>query len=219
MNSSINWPKPPYETQYSVPTHTDVVDCVEESLCHIIYSLTGFRASPRALAKMMLDEGLLNTNGSKITDAIAVANKKGLIPYNEWPTPDSFTWDQYYEPLPALLNAKFFDIRLVSPDLAISPLWTQLSFPHPTGSVLHWVEQINQFQYFDSELGNPVKLLNYEGAVVLSSHSIKITSMQFKKQNYKGELRLVLEASNMDQWQALCAIYGVDPTQIDETIN
>lgn len=43
--------------------------------------------------------------------------------------------------------------------------------------------------------------------------------MQIKTQNYKGELRVVLQADSVPTWEALCRVYGLDPTQIDETIN
>jgi hypothetical protein len=39
---------------------------------------------------------------------------------------------------------------------------------------------------------------------------------QFKTQNLGGELRIVLQAATQDQWTALCAVYGVDPTNISE---
>ena len=41
---------------------------------------------------------------------------------------------------------------------------------------------------------------------------------QFKTQNYKGELRIVLQAYSMITWEAICKVYGVDPKKIDEII-
>lgn len=41
---------------------------------------------------------------------------------------------------------------------------------------------------------------------------------QFKTQNYKGELRIILQADSMITWEAICKVYGVDPKIIDETI-
>jgi hypothetical protein len=43
-------------------------------------------------------------------------------------------------------------------------------------------------------------------------------TMQFKTQNLGGELRIVLQASTPEQWAALCAVYGVDPSNITETV-
>lgn len=42
---------------------------------------------------------------------------------------------------------------------------------------------------------------------------------QFKTQNYKGELRIVLQADEPETWQALCKVYNVDPVNINEVIN
>lgn len=210
---------PPFDSQFS--NGADVLDCVEESLCHIIFMLTGFRASPRALGYLLFRDGKLTTNGSSTTDALAYANKFGLIPFNDWPTPDTFTFDSYYSPVPSsvLLNAKFFNLSVVDPNLDVSPLWTQLSFPHPQGSVFHWVARVNETQYFDSEPNGAIKQLTSGGAVVLSQHSIKIKYMgQLKTQNYKGELRIVVPATSEADWQALCAKFGLDPSIINETV-
>jgi len=100
---------PPYESQYSATGHTDAEDCVEESLCHIIYMLTGKRYSPRALA-YLTD---VSPTGSSVQQALTTLKVYGLIPYELWPTPDSFTWESYYAPIPAdvLKQADFYDIR------------------------------------------------------------------------------------------------------------
>lgn len=42
---------------------------------------------------------------------------------------------------------------------------------------------------------------------------------QFKTQNYKGELRIILQADTFENWKELCKVYGVDPGHIDEVIN
>lgn len=56
---------------------------------------------------------------------------------------------------------------------------------------------------------DPLEILNYQG-----------DSMgQFKTQNFKGELRIVLQADSIENWKELCKVYGVDPSQVDETIN
>ncbi len=212
---------PPFDSQFS--NGVDAFDCVEESLCHIVYMMTGFRASPRALGYLLFRDGKLNTNGSSILDALAYANKYGLILYEAWPTPANFTWASYYAPVPpeTLLNAKFFDLSLVDPNLDISPIWQELSFPHPLGSVFHWVAKINNFQYFDSEPFGAIKPLTYGGAVELSSHSIKLKEHymgQLKTQNYHGELRITIPATTPEEWKALCEKFGLDPSIINETI-
>lgn len=56
---------------------------------------------------------------------------------------------------------------------------------------------------------DPQILFNYKGQ-----------NMQFKTQEYKGELRIVLQADSPETWKALCKVYGIDPVQdIDEVIN
>src|ERR1051325_798610 len=126
----MNWTPPPYfDSQHS--GINDVDGCVEKSLCNIVYMLTGFRVSSRALGYLLYRDGKLTTNGSSITDALAYANKYGLVAYDKWPTPDTFDWNSYYSPIPdnLLLDAKFFDLKLIDSDLNKSPIWRQLAFP------------------------------------------------------------------------------------------
>lgn len=74
---------------------------------------------------------------------------------------------------------------------------------------------------FDKEI-----LLNtnngYQGCLdcmpYLAGENEKPFMNQFKTQNYKGELRIVLQASSIPEWDSLCKIYGVDPTHFDETV-
>jgi hypothetical protein len=206
---------PPYDSQYSATTHIDAQDCVEESLCHIVYMLTGQRYSPRALA-YLTD---VTPTGSSFEQALKTVNAYGLIPYDLWPTPDSFTWETYYAPIPQniLSQAVSYHIEEIAPNLDLSPLWTVLQFGTASSGVIpeqHAVAQINDTQYFDSETGSPIKPLNYEGATIVYQTSISLTPLimpQFKTQNYKGELRIVLQADDETTWQALCKVYGLDP--------
>ncbi len=213
---------PPWDSQYSATTHVDAQDCTEESFCHIVYMLTGVRYSPRALG-YLTD---VTPTGSSVSDCLAAVARYGLIPYDLWPTPDSFTWESYYAPIPpeVLAQAQFWNVGLIPADLDVSPLWTELMFnqhlsePGPA----HMVAQINETQYFDSEQGAPIKPLTFSDAGIIYQTSIKLTRRnmgQFKTQNYKGELRIVLQADNEQTWLDLCKVYGVDPTKIDEIIN
>lgn len=168
---------PPYESQYSASTHIDAQNCVEESLCHIIYCLTEFRGSPRALAKQV---GVDPTAGSSSFAALSMVNQMGLIPYSQWPTPASFDWDSYYaafsqEVQSTAVPAK---ISLIPFDLTKSPGWTRLVFPNGEA---HFVCQVNETQYFDSEQGNPIKDLTYNGAKVTSQMGISITGSFFPR--------------------------------------
>jgi hypothetical protein len=149
---------PPFDTQFSEPTLTDIDNCVEESISHIMYALTGYRVSPRALSALMYRDGTLTKAGSDVTDCVNAVNKYGFILYDDWPTPQSFTYAQYLELPPPEVLAKAFKVNLslVPPDLNVSPLWTETG----STSLAHMVMQINETQYFDSEPGGAIKPFN-----------------------------------------------------------
>ena len=146
---------PPWETQYSIPNHLDAQDCTSESFVHIVEMLQGntMRYSPRALAKMSGN----TPNGNTWGNVINAACLYGLIPYALWPTPDTFTWAEYYADIPAEIQKQAVRViaQTIPPNLNESPLWTILQFPTTT----HSVAQINQTQYFDSETGAPIKTI------------------------------------------------------------
>jgi len=52
-----------------------------------------------------------------------------------------------------------------------------------------------------------------------NAYTLIPNTMQFKTQNLGGELRIVLQASTPEQLAALCAVYGVDPSVITETVS
>lgn len=56
---------------------------------------------------------------------------------------------------------------------------------------------------------DPEIILNYQGD----------NMGQFKTQQKGSELRIVLQADTIENWKELCKVYGVDPGQIDETVN
>lgn len=55
---------------------------------------------------------------------------------------------------------------------------------------------------------DPLKILSYQGD----------NMGQLKTQSYKGELRIVIPAIDIPEWNAICQKFGLDPTQINETI-
>lgn len=160
----MNWINrcPPYDSQVSVSPHVDVLDCVAESLCHIYFMITGIRVSPRALAVMAHLETPSNRN---VLHVLNVANQIGLVKWEDCPTPENFTWDSYYTPLTSAENKPFpVTFKLASPNIEISPLWTELAWglnlPIPTR---HMVAQVTVASnvvdsiYFDSETGAALK--------------------------------------------------------------
>lgn len=213
-----NWPTPPPEHQYS--NHADSMGCVSFSAIHCIesqeikmYGKTN-EYSERALAK------LSNTThtGNGVMNVFNAIKKYGLILEKDWPTTGDWTWDDFYAPIPQeiLDKAVKVDVDLVaSDDVNVAPVWTELQL---YGSQLHMVEGINDKEFFDSyeQYVKPYDsnhIILWQGLLVL-----KGTPMQFKTQNYKGELRIVLQADDMPTWNALCKVYGVDPTKFDETV-
>ena len=161
------------------------MDCASESFINIVYMLTGFDASPRAMAKMS------NTTMNGNTEGViaSTAQQLGIIPYTLWPSPDYFDWATYYDPVPqnALDAAVKLSVQFVPANLNVSPLWTCLRFPN---GALHLVAQINQTQYFDSEMGSPIKDLTYGNAVVVSQTSLKITINNMELINDNGTIYL-----------------------------
>lgn len=173
----MNWKSklPPWECQYSAKTHTDAEDCVSESLCHVVYMLTSRRYSARALGC------LSNTTptGNYTNIVQSAANNFGLVPYDLWPTPDDFTWELYYTPVPqpVLNKAERLNISLVPVDLNVSPSWTEIGWGVGTPQFeSHMVAQIDDTEYFDSEMGDPVKPINYLGAQVVWRTSVQIST-------------------------------------------
>lgn len=166
-----DWSKnlPTWKSQYSVLNRVNAMDCLSESLINIIYMLTGLDGSPRVLAKF----SGTTVDGSSQKKVLEAANKHGIVPYNLWPTPDDFLWEEYYQEIPQeiLWQAKKVKVEMVRPNLRKSPLWTLIQFPN---GQFHGVAQISKTHYFDSEEGDEVKPLDYMGAKVYSQHSIKV---------------------------------------------
>lgn len=226
-NESGNWPTPPAEIQYSTNRVTDSMGCVSYSATHCIESqeiaLTGSTVgySERFLAKM----SGTTREGNYVQTVFDTIQKYGMVPDSLWPEPANFTWDEYYSAIPqSVIDAgqEFLKkwnvyLRWVAPSevaqaLQEAPIQALIPPPNPN----HAVEQINAAEYFDTY--QPfVKPLS----PVYAHYQIIITPknpMQFKTQNYKGELRIVLEADSEQTWEALCKVYGIDPKHIDETV-
>ncbi len=153
---------PPYDTQNY--NGNDALDCVAESLCHIFFMITGIRVSPRALAVMA---GLNNPINRNVQNVLNVANSRGLVLWENCPTPDSFTFASYYTPLTAQESKTFpINFQLVPPDINRSPLWTELAWglnlPIPTRHMVALVSNAlipTQSIYFDSEVGAALKVV------------------------------------------------------------
>ena len=223
---------PPWTNQYDVKSRTDVQDCASESIINVIYMLTGFDASPRALAKL----SGTTLQGNSTANIINTINKYGLIPYELWPTPSDFDWKTYYDTIPqeVLNRAIPCRISLVAASLDVSPLWTEiawgLNLPVPTR---HMVAQLNETEYFDSEQGSPIKPLNYEGAEIVYQTSLNIKLMitcktvKFADGKTMGMLIdspngcQIIKATDEAQWRSwnLSTGYGKPTVNPDGTTN
>ncbi len=79
-----------------------------------------------------------------------------------------------------------------------------------------------KFEAFEQNdpLGSPCHLQTYGYRNVIGWLKPPVKLAQ--TQNYKGELRIIpneLRAKDEQTWETLCKVYGVDPKNIDETIN
>lgn len=165
---------PPQDLQYSVPTKTDAWDCIEEMLCHAIYMVSGFWASPRALAFL---SNVTQNVGSSLDVALETVNIRGIMPFEMWPTPTQFTWTQYYQKIsqPILEGLLPTKIQLIpGSDLNVSPVLQIVQFP--SGVQHGWVMIKENGDVFDSEPGNAIKPKGYEGASIISQYNFKFLS-------------------------------------------
>lgn len=225
---------PPWTNQYDVKSRTDALDCVAESLINIIYEVTGFDGSPRALAKL----SGTTTSGNSLKKVMDTINQYGIIPYSLWPTPDYFDWITYYNEIPTeiLKQAIPIKVAMVSADLNTSPLWTIIQWGIASPGVIptsHAVCQINDIQYFDSEQGSPIKPLNYEGAKITSQTSLIIkimvtcTTVRFADNKTMGIMIdspngvQIIKATGEEQWRSWSKpdSYGKETIHPDGTTN
>lgn len=172
MKKNWNNNLPPWTSQYSVMNRVDAMDCLSESLINIYFMVHGFDSSPRELAKI----SHTTPDGNYVGNVLDAVNRYGLVPYYLWPSPHDFQWGDYYAEIPDVILKSSIGLKVkqVAPDLNVSPLWTILRFPN---GAQHGVAQINETEYFDSEQGNPVKPLNYGGAIIVSQTSLIFTNM------------------------------------------
>jgi len=162
-------------SQQNTFIHVDFEDCTSNSFVRILYCITGRLYSQRALAKLSGN----TPNGNSFENVLNAANNGALIPEELWPSdPTNLDWNSYYADIPqdVLDKADKFTISLVPYDLSISPGWIVLVF-NPNATVPgpeHAACEITDNDYYDSEIGNPIKPLNYEGAIVNYKTSVVV---------------------------------------------
>lgn len=77
---------------------------------------------------------------------------------------------------------------------------------------------LGKFEAFEQNdpIGSACQLKTYNYTKVIGW--LRPQGTQLKTQNYKGELRLVIPATDENDWKSLTSKFGVDPNKIDETI-
>ena len=235
LNPTGNWKNylPPGEWQK--PGLVDTMAFVTFSLINAIETqekfLTGVQANYSDRWIAMMSETTEQGNWLyKVADTV---RKYGLVKEESWPTPPNPTWDTYYAKpdaqKQALLEAEGEE-WLKTHTLQYEWLTTSLEdiqkhLKHTPLQVVipgHAIEGFHEIgdttHYFDSY--SPFEKSTWRGNLVdVLKPLLTIKEMnQFKTQNFKGELRIVLQAATPQEWEALCKIYGKNPQQMDEIV-
>lgn len=174
------------------------------------------------------------TQGNSLQNVFPAVAKLGLVLESSWPQRSDMTSEEFYTPpTPEELKVLAYegqawlekwqvsyDFFKQLSDLDKAPLIVRLNLT----STFHFVEVLNSQTYYDSEYHNGyigiIPASMYPIVVEYSQLIINLKNMgQFKTQNYKGELRIVLQADSEQTWEALCKVYAVDPKVINEIIN
>jgi len=146
--------EPRGENQFS--NHQDSMACVTFSALNCIETqykfLTGkeINFSDRFIAKL----SGTTQQGNTIQKVLDTIRKYGLVLETEWPTPASFSWDEYYATIPpeVLAKARKFTIgyEFGSPDYAHDLKQAPLQMIIVKDNPYHAVEMINLTRQFDS---------------------------------------------------------------------
>ncbi len=224
---------PSGEKQYN--TFADSQACVTFSLLNAIETqekfLTGVEPnySDRWTALM----SGTTKQGNYLYKVADTVRQYGLVKESSWPTPATFTWESYYEqPSPEkqaellaegqewlrthTLQYEWLTTNLDDIEKHLKQCPLQLVIP---GHAIEGFKEVGDTShYFDTY--EPYKKTIWRGALTdVLKPLLTIKNMsQFKTQNYKGELRIVLSASDIEQWKAICAVFGIDPNTISETV-
>lgn len=174
----MNYPLPPYLLQSAPGQESDC--CTTFSLANLVYMLTGFLPSMRALA---IDADLMNPNNRNVENVLTIANEIGLVAYSDCPLPVPFTVASFFNFNTSKLKKQKLNIQLVPANLAVSPIWTELAWgtnlPEPTR---HMAPMISATEFVDSESGGQIKnidkpsIFGASPATIVWQSSIKINN-------------------------------------------
>ena len=209
---------PPYLLQAAPGQETDC--CTTFSLANLVYLLTGFLPSMRALA---IDAKLENPNNRNVQNVLAAANNIGLAAYSDCPLPDPLTVSSFFEFDTSKLKKQKLNIQLVPPNLATSDIWTELEWganlPVPTR---HMAPMISATEFVDSEPGGQIKDINkpsYFGAspaTIVWQSSIKINNKPIMNETVialskdgKTVYKCIPVATDWDNFVKQCGVEGI----------
>lgn len=215
----------------------DLMACVTFSLLNAIetqeFFLTGQRVnySDRWIAKM----SGTTPEGNYLYKVADTVRKFGLVLEEDYPA-DSFEWNVYYQNIPEpkltelkvkgaewlknhTLQYEWLDVTASELLKHLKQCPLQVVKPGHAIESFNLVEPSDVVEYFDSY--SPFeKQMNRSIISDVLKPVLTIQNMnQFKTQNYKGELRVVLQASSMEEWKALCKVYGLNPDVITEVVD
>ena len=230
-NLSGDWTKylPPAERQSN--RRTETMACVSYSLLNVIETQINFLSgeqvnfSDRWLAKMS------NTTmaGNYLWAVADTVRHFGLVPQTTWPEPSDYTWDSFYAPIPPEIQSKGMEFL---ENYTIAYEWVELTQDSLLKHLKHCPLQVvipgHAIEAFYS-VADVVKYFDTYSPYIKStslshlSDALKVVVTpkhmnQIKTQQLGSELRLVLQASTMEEFQALCKVHGKNPAQIDEKV-
>lgn len=230
-NPSGNWIPSLPTTERQSNRRTDTMACVSYSLINAIETqlqhLYGVDVnfSDRWLAKMSNTQ----INGNYLYIVAETVRKFGLVPQESWPEPPDYTWSSYYAPIPSHIQDKGLEflenwtinwewVDVTKDNLLKHLKQSPLQLVRPGHAVMEFYQENDVIQYFDTydpfQKTIPVSGISDALKIVITPKNMN----QFKTQNKNGELRIVLQASSMEEWKALCKVYGKNPNVVDETV-
>lgn len=236
-----NWHPYAWDLENQFSKIADALSCVTESIINGIeaqeYQQTGKKVnySKRWIAKKSgTNQGEMKGKGNNYQNVVDAIRKYGLVLESSYPKPTGdWTADEFYKDINPELEAKLLAegkiwlqnweykyefLQVSDPNLDYHLQHAPLAVVIPGHSVCGIYSPKDLMEYLDSypDYFKSTPVANLQAAMkgVLTKKNMG----QFTTQNKDGELRIVLKASSMEQWNALCAIYGVDATQIVEQV-
>lgn len=178
--------------------------------------------------------------GNRVSTVLDTFKKFGAVDESIWPKPaEPTTWESYMSPVSkSVINkAEKFDIQyeyLIDPtsiygyssafiqhELQHAPLLVTIPGHEVTAIAIEGDEVTILDDYiFNVDPNQPfIRKIKLSDITDIYKAVLTVKNMgQFKTQDKNGEFRIVLAASSIEEWTALCKVYGVDPVNISEHV-